>query len=154
MKKNVTDVLKELIPMAVDTIADYIDNKDSENSTIEENDQNYEVVESSPNYVESSLKEKFGNDEIEYIKDVHELAVGMIKYKPINMINDHMNERGLNEVEKIEEAYKNGFHDGFMLADGVHQSHMEFVFDRMTDRKEIIKTAKCFIGENYKDDEE
>lgn len=149
-KKNVTEVLKELIPVAVDTIAGYIDNKDSENSVNEENDQNYDIVEAS----ESSLKEKFGNDEIEYIKDVHELAVGMIKYKPINMINDHMNERGLTDVQKIEEAYKNGFHDGFMLADGVHQSHMEFTFDRMTDRKEIIKTAKCFIGENYKDDEE
>ena len=81
------------------------------------------------------------------VNDIHKLAVGLIKYRPINKIVDSMNERGLTDEEKVKESYSNGFCDGFMLAGAANNKHLAFTYDKLSDPNITIETAKSIIEE-------
>jgi len=147
-KKNVADVIKEIIPVAVDIISDKINKGDNNGVKME---CKFEKTEDKPiGFVTDDngvLTIDAEYDDV--VNDVHELAVGLIKYKPINKIAECMNKRGLSDEEKIEESYGNGFVDGFMLANCVQQHHIDFVHEQLSDINETIETAKCLIEQKF-----
>ena len=135
-KKNVTEVIKELIPVAVDIISDKL-SKEGNNDIDKVSmviDKNGEVHDIESKDIDRAL-----------VNDVHELAVGMIKYKPINKIVDSMNERELTDEQKVKESYCNGFCDGFMLASDAHNKHLAFTYDELSNPSNTIETAKYII---------
>jgi len=138
-KKNVTEVIKELIPVAVDIISDKLSKEDNnDNATVGlVIDNNGDV---------HNIESKELNDTV---NDVHELAVGLIKYKPINKITESMNERGLSDEEKVRESYANGFCDGFMLANFAQQHHIDHTYEKLSDINETIETAKYLIEQKF-----
>lgn len=136
-KKNVKEVIKELIPVAVDIISDKLSSKEDEiyynTPMVIDTDKDGDVY-----YVEDK-------DEICIVNDIHKLAVGLIKYRPINKIVDSMNERGLTDEEKLKESYSNGFCDGFMLANAAHMHDLNSTYDKLSDPNNTIATAKSII---------
>jgi hypothetical protein len=138
-KKNVADVIKEIIPVAVDIISDKLSKEDNnDNATVGlVIDNNGDV---------HNIESKELNDTV---NDVHELAVGLIKYKPINKITESMNERGLSDEEKVRESYSNGFCDGFMLANFAQQHHIDHTYEKLSDINETIETAKYLIEQKF-----
>ena len=138
-KKNVKEVIKELIPVAVDIISDKLSSKEDDNDIDTVSmviDKNGEVNDIESKDIDRAL-----------VNDVHELAVGLIKYKPINKIVDSMNERGLTDEEKVKESYSNGFCDGFMLACDANNKHLDFSYGKLSDPRITIETAKSIIEE-------
>lgn len=134
-KKNVKEVIKELIPVAVDIISDKLSSKEDE---IDYNTLMVIDKDGDDHYVEDK-------DEICIVNDIHKLAVGLIKYRPINKIVDSMNERGLTDEEKVKESYSNGFCDGFMLANAAHIHDLNSTCDKLSDPNNTIATAKSII---------
>ena len=136
-KKNVKEVIKELIPVAVDIISDKLSSKedaiDYNPLMVIDTDKDGDVY-----YVEDK-------DEICIVNDIHKLAVGLIKYRPINKIVDSMNERELTDEQKVKESYCNGFCDGFMLASDAHNKHLAFTYDELSNPSNTIETAKSII---------
>lgn len=135
-KKNVKEVIKELIPVAVDIISDKL-SKEGNNDIDKVSmviDKNEEVHDIERKDIDRAL-----------VNDVHELAVGLIKYKPINKIVDSMNERELTDEQKVKESYCNGFCDGFMLASDAHNKHLAFTYDELSNPSNTIETAKYII---------
>ena len=136
-KKNVKEVIKELIPVAVDIISDKLSSKEDE---IDYNTPMVIDKDGDVHYVEDK-------DEICIVNDIHKSAVGLIKYRPINKIVDSMNERGLTDEEKVKESYSNGFCDGFMLACDANNKHLDFSYGKLSDPRITIETAKSIIEE-------
>lgn len=172
-KKKVADVIKEILPVAVDIISDKLSKEDTNGVKME---CIFEKADDKPGMKTGTVKSVtlhpgdsvFTNDNgecevirkedklscsdkdfIDTVNDVHELAVGLIKYKPINKIVDTMNENGFSDKEKIEESYCNGFVDGFMLANCVQQHHIDYVHEQLSNINETIETAKCLIEQKF-----
>ena len=147
-KKNVADVIKEIIPVAVDIISDKINKGDNNGVKME---CKFEKTEDKPiGFVTDDngvLTIDAEYDDV--VNDVHELAVGLIKYKPINKITESMNERGLSDEEKVRESYSNGFCDGFMLANFAQQHHIDHTYEKLSDINETIETAKYLIEQKF-----
>lgn len=141
-KKNVAEVLKELIPVAVDTIAGYMDKK-KDKEIIKTDMTPIDVDDVFPDN-EDSLQEVQDCRE-EYYKGVRDLAVGLVKYKPINKINENMDERGLTPTQKIAEAYGNGVFDGFTLANDANRENLLRSFIRLGDPLESVDKAKLLL---------
>ena len=135
-KKNVKEAIKELIPVAVDIISDKLSKEgNNDNDTVSMViEKNGEVHDIESKDIDSVL-----------VNDIHELAVGLIKYKPINKIVDSMNERELTDEQKVKESYCNGFCDGFMLASDAHNKHLAFTYDELSNPSNTIETAKYII---------
>ena len=135
-KKNVKEVIKELIPVAVDIISDKLSKEDNnDNDTVSMViDKDGDVYDIESKDIDRAL-----------VNDVNELAVGLIKYKPINKIVDSMNERELTDEQKVKESYCNGFCDGFMLASDAHNKHLAFTYDELSNPSNTIETAKYII---------
>ena len=135
-KKNVKEVIKELIPVAVDIISDKLSKEDdNDNDTVSMViDKDGDVYDIESKDIDRAL-----------VNDVNKLAVGLIKYKPINKIVDSMNERELTDEQKVKESYCNGFCDGFMLASDAHNKHLAFTYDELSNPSNTIETAKYII---------
>lgn len=135
-KKNVKEVIKELIPVAVDIISDKLSKEDNNDidtvSMVIDKDGDVYDIESKD--IDRAL-----------VNDVNKLAVGLIKYKPINKIVDSMNERELTDEQKVKESYCNGFCDGFMLASDAHNKNLAFTYDELSNPSNTIETAKYMI---------
>ena len=150
-KKKVADVIKEILPVAVDIISDKLSKDDTNGVKME---CNFEKVDDDKQLV------KLANDEngvlsidAEYdavVNNVHDLAVGLIKYKPINKIVEHMNERGLSDIEKVEESYNNGFVDGFMMANCAQQYHIDHAYQKLSNLNQTIETSRMIIDQRFK----
>ena len=135
-KKNVKEVIKELIPVAVDIISDKLSSKEDEidnakvGIVIDKNGDVHDIECRDNNCI---------------INNIHELAVGMIKYKPINKIIDKMNEREFTDEQKVKESYCNGFCDGFMVACDANNKHLAFSYGKLSDPRITIETAKSIV---------
>lgn len=133
-KKNVKEVIKELIPVAVDIISDKLSKEDNNDTVSMVIDKDGDVYDIESKDIDRAL-----------VNDVNKLAVGLIKYKPINKIVDSMNERELTDEQKVKESYCNGFCDGFMLASDAHNKHLAFTYDELSNPSNTIETAKYII---------
>lgn len=154
-KKNVSEVLQSLVPLAVETIADYMEKKETSS-----NDDNYNldaidgVIDESAYKKTPVAKPLLNNDkmimeeEVNDLADVVKLSCGMIKYLPVDKINEMMDERGLSGEEKVVEAFGNGFVEGFTLANNIHMCRINAAYGILTDKKSLMIDAANWIDMN------
>ena len=129
MNENLKNVLlKRVIPLAVDGITDYIENRKEEKDP--------DITIQAPIELPEAQIVKADNGD-EHLK----LAVGMIRYVPVDEINKVMDERNLTPEQKIAESYCNGFKQGFIIADTANQIKNEMLLDRIGSAMNLDKTT-------------
>lgn len=148
-KKKVVDVIKEILPAAVDIISDKLSKEDNSGVKME---CNFEKVDDKQlvNLVDDNGSLITENEFEAAVSGAHNLAVGLIKYKPINKIVEHMNERGLSDIEKVEESYANGFVDGFMMSNCAQQYHIDHAYAKLSNINQTIETSRMIIDQKFK----
>jgi hypothetical protein len=130
MNENLKNVLlKRVIPLAVDGITDYIENRKEEKDP--------DITIQAPIELPEAQIVKGDNDGDEYAK----LAVGMIRYVPVEEINKVMDAKNFTPEQKIENAYCNGFVQGFIIADTANQIKNEMLLDRIGSAMNLDKTT-------------